>query len=75
MISRSKGITRIWSELIFENQHPVDYFDIKSFNIYPTENKVAYFDYFFDELVRNERPHNIENLNLVDILEYFGLTP
>lgn len=76
VISRSKGITKFSPESNFENQDPVDYFDIKSFNIYPTENKVAYFDYFFDELVRNERPHNIENLKFgTDILEYFGLTP
>ena len=76
VISRSKGVPKFSPESNFENQHPVDYFDIKSFNIYPTENKVAYFDYFFDELVHNERPHNIANLTFgTDILEYFGLTP
>lgn len=76
VISRSKCIEKFSPENSFENQHSVDYFDVKSFNIYPIENKVAYFDYFFDELVRNERPHNIEKLQFgTDILEYFGLTP
>ncbi|MDQ9037973.1 hypothetical protein RFH07_15375 [Acinetobacter seifertii] len=76
VISRSKCIEKFSPENIFENQHSVDSFDIKSFNIHPTEIKVAYFDYFFDELVRNERPHNIDKLKFgTDILEYFGLTP
>ena len=76
VISRSKCIEKFSPENIFENQDSVDNFDIKSFNIHPTEIKVAYYDYFFDELVRNKRPHNIEKLKFgTDILEYFGLTP
>lgn len=67
VISRSKCIDKF---------SPKNSFDIKSFNIHPTENKIAYFDYFFDELIRNERPHNIDNLKFgTDIFEYFGLTP
>lgn len=67
VISRSKCIEKFSLE---------NGFDIKSFNIHLTENKVAYFDYFFDKLVRNERPHNIKNFKFgTDIMEYFGLTP
>lgn len=67
IISRSKYIKKFSQDNVF---------DIKSFNIHSTENKVAYFNYFFDELIRNKKPHNIENLKFnTDIFEYFGLTP
>lgn len=40
------------------------------------ENKVAYYDYYFDSLITNTRPHKISNLLFgQNILEYFGLTP
>lgn len=76
VISRSKCVAKFNPKNSFENPKSVDDFDIKSFNIYPIENKVAYFDYFFDEFVHNGKPHNIEKLKFgTDILEYFGLTP
>ncbi|MBL4832685.1 MAG: hypothetical protein JKY26_01825 [Pseudomonas sp.] len=40
------------------------------------ENRVAYYDLYFDQLIKNEKPHNIRNLKFGrDITEYFGLTP
>lgn len=51
-------------------------FDLSSFNKSLLEHKVVYFDYFFDQLIRNEKPHNIQDIKFgTEVLEYFGLTP
>lgn len=51
-------------------------FDLSSFNKSLLEHKVAYFDYFFDQLIRNDKPHNIQGLKFgAEVLEHFGLTP
>lgn len=45
-------------------------------NLLALENKVSYFDCFFDKLIRNERPHQITELKIgTDVIEHFGLTP
>jgi len=50
---------------IFGKSHPLS-----------LENKISYFDCFFDELIRNERPHQINELKFgSEVIEYFGLTP
>lgn len=40
------------------------------------ENRVAYYDYYFDSLIKGIKPHEIPSLRLGQhIHEYFGLTP
>lgn len=62
VVSRSKDIENITN--------------LKNFDVHKIENKVAYFDCYFDKLIRNERLHNMKKLKFGnDIFEYFGLTP
>mgnify|MGYP000294804564 CR=1 FL=1 len=58
----------------FKHQPKVNPFDY----LHPLqkENLIAYYDLYFDQLINNEKPHNIRSLKFgKEITEYFGLTP
>ena len=58
----------------FEDQQKVNPFEY----LHPLqkENRTAYYDLYFDQIIKNEIPHNIRNLKFgSEITEYFGLTP
>lgn len=75
-VNKTISKSRNWKFVIDEHSDKSQVNPFNQLNELSFENRVAYFNYFFDSIILDRKPHELPGLYFgYDVLELFGLTP